>query len=296
MGHDRAIVGRKTGVTPLASVVRLADQNAYGAFAARFRKHFQRRFIESFDGRMFSYADLDRITAQMAGLISNHGVRKGDRVAGLLEKSPESIMLYLAVARAGAVYMPLSTALRGPEIEYLLRDATPRLAICAPEHEAMLEGLATECGIERIYTLDATGGGSFCPNSRGAMRISSLCPALGRTPTPLFTRPAPPAHRRAPLSPMGSPSGTRWSSASAGSSSPRMSCCTRIRRRSASSARLPPCWRAVLRCSSCRSSTQRRWSACCRAPRCSPACPPITADCWNARTSRREAARTCACS
>jgi malonyl-CoA/methylmalonyl-CoA synthetase len=167
-------------VTSLASVVRLADQNCYGAFAARFRRHHQRRFIESFDGRRFSYADLDRITAQMAGLISHHGVRKGDRVAGLLEKSPESIMLYLAVARAGAVYMPLSTALRGPEIEYLLRDATPRLAICAPEHAAMLEGLATDCGIERIHTLDATGGGSFCTEFQGRDTDFEPVPCTGQ--------------------------------------------------------------------------------------------------------------------
>ena len=66
----------------------------------------------------------------MAGLLARLGVRKGDRVAGLLEKSPEGIMLYLAVARAGAVYMPLAPALREPELDYLLRDATPRVAIC----------------------------------------------------------------------------------------------------------------------------------------------------------------------
>ena len=149
-------------MTPLANVVRLADQNAYGAFAARFRQHAARRFVESFDGRRFSYADLDRITAQMASLLAQQGVRKGDRVAGLLEKSPEALMLFLAVARAGAVYVPLSTALRPPEIEYLLRDAAPRLAICTPEHQAMIERLAGELGIERLFTLDATGGGSFC--------------------------------------------------------------------------------------------------------------------------------------
>jgi malonyl-CoA/methylmalonyl-CoA synthetase len=148
-------------VTPLENVVRLADQNAYGAFATRFRAHDQRRFVESFDGRTFSYSDLERITAQMAGLLVQHGVRKADRVAGLLEKSPESIMLYFAVARAGAVYMPLSTALRPPEIDYLLGDARPRVAVCAPEHEALIERVSVDCGIERIFTIDATGCGSF---------------------------------------------------------------------------------------------------------------------------------------
>ena len=86
-------------MTPLEGVVRLADQNAYSAFAARFLPHAGRRFVESFDGRTFSYDDLHRITAQMAGLLARHGLRKGDRVAGLLDKSPEAIMLYFAAVR-----------------------------------------------------------------------------------------------------------------------------------------------------------------------------------------------------
>jgi malonyl-CoA/methylmalonyl-CoA synthetase len=148
-------------MTPLEGVVRLADQNAYSAFAARFLPHAGRRFVESFDGRTFSYDDLHRITAQMAGLLARHGVRKGDRVAGLLDKSPEAIMLYFAAVRAGALYMPVSSALTPPEVEYLMRDAGPRVAICAPEREASLQSIAKACGIERIFTLDGSGRGSF---------------------------------------------------------------------------------------------------------------------------------------
>ena len=148
-------------MTPLANVARLADQNAYAAFASRFGAHHARRFAESFDGRIISYGDVDRATAQMAGLLAKIGVRKGDRVAGLLEKSPEALLLYLAVARAGGVYMPISTGLRAPEIDYLLRDATPRVAVCAPGYERVVEDAASNAGIERIFTLDATGGGSL---------------------------------------------------------------------------------------------------------------------------------------
>ena len=179
MGDGRALVRREAGVSPLASVVRLADQNAYAAFATRFREHARRRFVEGADGRTFSYADLERVTAQMAGLFARRGLRKGDRVAGLLDKSPEAIMLYLAVARAGAVYMPLNTALREPELAYLLRDATPHLAICTPAHEATLERLAAGSAIERIFTLDATGGGSFPAEFRSLAADFDTVPCTG---------------------------------------------------------------------------------------------------------------------
>ena len=150
-------------MTPLASVVRLADRNVYAALASRFAGHAKRRFVESFDGRTFSYADLDRITGQIATLLAKHGVRKGDRVAGVLDKSPEGLMLYLAAARAGAIYMPVSTGLRTGEIDYLLKDARPRVAVVAPGHEAMIGQIAAEADIASIFTLDASGGGSFRP-------------------------------------------------------------------------------------------------------------------------------------
>ena len=148
-------------MTPLDHVVRLADQNAYSALASRFRNHRERRFVESFDGRTFSYAELETITARMARFLADRGVRKSDRVAGLLEKSPEALMLYLAVARAGAVYVPMSTALRAAEIEYLLRDAAPRVAVVAPEHEPLVRGFKGALDAARTLTLDATGSGSF---------------------------------------------------------------------------------------------------------------------------------------
>ena len=161
MGNGRTVIGREARMTPLASVVRLADQNAYAAFASRFSAHLQRRFVQSFDGRTLTYADVDRITAQIAGLLAKVGVRKGDRVAGLLEKSPEALLLYLAVARAGGIYMPISTGLRPPEIDYLLEDASPRVVVCAPEYEDVVGNAASSAGIERIFTLDAHGGGSL---------------------------------------------------------------------------------------------------------------------------------------
>ena len=161
MGNGRTLLGRQARMTPLADVARLADRNAYAAFASRFGAHLERRFVESFDGRTLSYGDVDRATAQIAGLLAKIGVRKGDRVAGLLEKSPEALLLYLAVARAGGVYMPISTGLRTTEIDYLLGDAMPRVAVCAPEYEHIVEAAASNAGIERIYTLDATGAGSL---------------------------------------------------------------------------------------------------------------------------------------
>ena len=228
-------------MTALDAVVRLADQNAYGAFASRFREHSQRRAIESFDGRTFSYADVERLTARMARFLAQRGVRKGDRVAGLLEKSPEGLMLYLAVARAGGVYVPLSTGLRAAEIDYLLRDAAPRVAIVAPEHEAVVRELAGAVDAAQTFTLDATGGGSFAAAFRACDPDFEPVACTGDDANAIVYTSGTTGHRRARSLATVSPCGMRLCSASGGNSIPTTFFCTRIRQRSASSARRRPC-------------------------------------------------------
>src|SRR5690606_36089941 len=99
-------------------------------------------FIETDTGRTYTYADLDRRSARLARLLAALGVRKGDRVAVQVEKSPEAIFLYLACLRAGADYLPLNTAYQRGEIEYFLGDAEPRVAVCRPDSEAMFRDIA----------------------------------------------------------------------------------------------------------------------------------------------------------
>ncbi len=60
------------------------------------------------------------------------GVEPGDRVAVQVEKTVENFLLYLAVLRAGAVYLPLNTAYTLAELDYFIGDAEPKLVVCDP--------------------------------------------------------------------------------------------------------------------------------------------------------------------
>ena len=52
--------------------------------------------------------------------------RRGDRVTVQVEKSIASVLLYLGVLKAGAVYLPLNAAYTPAEVDYFIRDAEPR--------------------------------------------------------------------------------------------------------------------------------------------------------------------------
>ena len=83
-------------------------------------------FIRNGDGRTFTYAEIWDLAGRLAGALRAHGVGVGDRVAVQADKSPEAIVLFLACARAGAIYLPLNTAYTLNEVDYFVGDAEPR--------------------------------------------------------------------------------------------------------------------------------------------------------------------------
>src|SRR3954463_9872108 len=120
----------------------------------------KRLAIETIDGQRISYGDLITRAGQMANLLVSSGVKPGDRVAAQTEKSVPGLVLYLAVVRAGAVYLPLNTAYTLNELEYFITDAEPSLLVCDP---AKVEGfgvIAAKVGA-RVETLGADGKGSL---------------------------------------------------------------------------------------------------------------------------------------
>jgi acyl-CoA synthetase (AMP-forming)/AMP-acid ligase II len=94
--------------------------------------------------RRLSYTDLDRRTDQLARSLRDLGVRKGDRVAGLLVNGPAFVETMLATAKLGAVFVPMNLRLAPPEVTYLLADSGADVfvytALLAPVARAALSG------------------------------------------------------------------------------------------------------------------------------------------------------------
>ena len=83
-------------------------------------------FVVSEQG-CFSYRALDQWVTELAvGLVSK-GVRKGDNVALLMANYPEFVALKFAIARAGAVAVPINFMNRRDELKYVLEQSE---AVC----------------------------------------------------------------------------------------------------------------------------------------------------------------------
>jgi malonyl-CoA/methylmalonyl-CoA synthetase len=117
----------------------------------------QRVFLRLPHGATLTYGQLQHQSAQLANLLGAAGIAPGDRVAVQVEKSATAVVLYLAVLRAGAVYLPLNTAYTLAELEYFIGDARPALLVCDPAATGALEPLARRLGVSVVHTLGADG-------------------------------------------------------------------------------------------------------------------------------------------
>ena len=144
----------------------MSNKNIYTLFASRFPADATAVVIETTDGRRWSYRDLDYETARLARLFHSLGLRKGERVAVQVDKSPEALFVYLACVRAGLIYLPLNTAYRSQEIAFFIRDAQPSLFIGRPEVNGEVEILARCYNIPHAFNLGPDGTGSLLEESR----------------------------------------------------------------------------------------------------------------------------------
>jgi malonyl-CoA/methylmalonyl-CoA synthetase len=144
------------------------SESLFAIFRSRFPADLTRAFIERPQGDAISYGEVIELSGRLANVLVDLGVKPGDRVAVQVEKSAEALMLYLATARVGAVYLPLNTAYTAGEIRYFLGDAEPTLFVCRPELAEPMRALAAEVGVPRVETLGEKGDGSLMEKARDA--------------------------------------------------------------------------------------------------------------------------------
>lgn len=141
------------------------NQNLFAALRAAFPTDLETTAIETADGPgaplRYSWSDLERGTAMIANLLASLELPEGSRVAVQTEKSVEALMLYLAVLRAGFVYLPLNTAYQSSEIEYFVGNAEPAVVVCAPKNFSWVSQIAFTAGTKHVYTLGDDRSGSL---------------------------------------------------------------------------------------------------------------------------------------
>jgi len=93
-------------------------------------------YVGSHDGVRLTYGELNERANRLANALLGAGVAPGERVGLLLMNSAEFMEAYFALAKIGAVVVPLNWRLVPDELEFILKDSGTRRLIYDSEFEA----------------------------------------------------------------------------------------------------------------------------------------------------------------
>ncbi|HRI17355.1 MAG TPA: AMP-binding protein, partial [Burkholderiaceae bacterium] len=86
-----------------------------------------------FEDRTFTYADVQTRVGQAAAMLARRGVGRGDRIGVMSTNHPSTVVALLALARLGAVMVPVNPDFLAAEAGYVLGHAEVGGVICSPE-------------------------------------------------------------------------------------------------------------------------------------------------------------------
>lgn len=115
------------------------------------------------DGKVsdWTFSQLRMQSTRCAEAMAALGVGKGDRVACLLPRSPELLIVILATWRLGAVYQPLFTAFGSKAIDYRIAEAGTRLIVTDAGNIAKIDAHAGNAGVLVVGAAPGSGHRDF---------------------------------------------------------------------------------------------------------------------------------------
>jgi malonyl-CoA/methylmalonyl-CoA synthetase len=131
-------------------------------------------FESSGDRGHLTRGEIELETARAAQFLSNRGLEQGGLIVISADSSTNLVLLYVAALRLGAIVVPVNTGYRGREMDYIVSDVAPSVAIVDDHDRARrirsvgqeerpvvvdpseLDGFS-ERGTNKELTLDAAG-------------------------------------------------------------------------------------------------------------------------------------------
>lgn len=103
-----------------------------------------------FKGAEISYHEMKMITDELAAALVDLGVEKGDRVGVLIPNTPQFVMAYFAVLKAGGVVVATNPQYTGREIVHQANDSGMELMILMSNYYELVKSIQGETGIKQI--------------------------------------------------------------------------------------------------------------------------------------------------
>ncbi len=104
---------------------------------------------------ILTYAALESASARFAGVLTEHGVRPGDRVALIMPNVAYFPIAYYAILRLGAIVVPMNPLLKAGEVSFAWEDSGATVAVVFPLFAEEATKAASVTGTDVIVTVPA---------------------------------------------------------------------------------------------------------------------------------------------
>lgn len=127
------------------------------------------RTLWSYQGRDYSYQEINELSNKLATGLLGHGYCKGDCLGLIALNQPEWLISYFAALKIGVVLVGLSVRYRDEELKYILEQSGARGVICLAQYDdlnyreylsKLKENLSS---LEHIFYIDEASQGSGKP-------------------------------------------------------------------------------------------------------------------------------------
>jgi long-chain acyl-CoA synthetase len=119
-----------------------------------FLEEAARKYPESpctiFHGARISYREMDAITNRLAAGLVELGVKKGDRVGIFMPNTPQFVMAYFAILKAGAVVAATNPLYSPREIVHQANDAGVEIMLVMSNFYALMKKVQPETKIRKL--------------------------------------------------------------------------------------------------------------------------------------------------
>src|SRR5699024_1009951 len=136
------------------TMIKRARRNTIGDLLTRTAARYPNKLALTYKHRKVTYLELEQLVNQTAHGLIKDGIKKGDKLALLSKNNLDFVIINFAVARIGAVLIPVNYMLTEKDISYILNHAGVDGLFATVDYRDVLDQAAEGLNIEHRYILE----------------------------------------------------------------------------------------------------------------------------------------------
>jgi len=115
-----------------------------------------------FEGKRWTYVQINDRVNRLANALMKLGVEKGDRIGMLQVNCNQYVETYYAAAKLGIIFVPLNFRAKSDELSYMINNAEAKILFAGSRYLEMIQGMLPQLrNVKQCISIDSKGEGSL---------------------------------------------------------------------------------------------------------------------------------------